>query len=146
MSAPLDLTPEERAELFGGFGPDEHAAEAEQRWGGTQAWTDAMRRSSAYTKQDWQRFMAEAGDLSSRMADAMRSGAPADGELAMALAEEHRAHISRWCYDCTYEIHRGLGDLYVTDPRFTASIDATAPGLAAYCQAAITANADRHTT
>lgn len=144
MSANLNLTAEERAELFGGFDPDEHAAEAEQRWGGTQAWTDAMRRSSSYTKQDWQRFMAEAAEITARMADAMRSGAPANGDLAMDLAEEHRAHITRWCYECTYEIHRGLGDMYVSDPRFTTSIDATAPGLAAYYQAAITANALRH--
>ncbi|MFC5834918.1 TipAS antibiotic-recognition domain-containing protein [Nonomuraea insulae] len=144
MSANLNLTAAERTELFGGFDPDEHAAEAEQRWGGTQAWTDAMRRSSTYTKQDWQHFMAEAAEINARMADAMRSGTPANGDLAMDLAEEHRAHISRWCYECTYEIHRGLGDMYVADPRFTTSIDATAPGLAAYYQAAITANALRH--
>ncbi|MFB4280226.1 MULTISPECIES: TipAS antibiotic-recognition domain-containing protein [unclassified Nonomuraea] len=144
MPAKLNLTADDRAELFGGFDPDDHAAEAERRWGGTDAWTDAMRRSSSYTKEDWKRFMAEAGEIATRMAEAMRSGAPADGDLAMDLAEEHRAHITRWCYDCTYEIHRGLGDMYVADPRFTASIDRTAPGLAAYFQAAITANAHRH--
>ncbi|MFC4121329.1 TipAS antibiotic-recognition domain-containing protein [Nonomuraea zeae] len=144
MSAKLNLTAEERAELFGGFDPDAHAAEAERRWGGTQPWTDSMRRMSAFTKDDWRRFTAEAAEISSRMAEAMRSGAPEDGEVAMDLAEEHRAHITRWCYDCTYEIHRGLGDMYVNDARFTASIDATAPGLAAYFRAAITANAARH--
>ncbi|MEV0622245.1 TipAS antibiotic-recognition domain-containing protein [Nonomuraea sp. NPDC050404] len=144
MSANLNLTAAERTELFGTFDPDEHAAEAERRWGGTAAWTDAQRRAASYTKQDWQRFMAEAGRITTRMAEAMRSGAPADGEVAMALAEEHRAHITRWCYECTYEIHRGLGDLYVSDPRFTNTIDETAPGLAAYYQAAITANATRN--
>ncbi|WP_052423383.1 TipAS antibiotic-recognition domain-containing protein [Nonomuraea candida] len=144
MSANIKLTTEERAELFGGFDPDAHAAEAERRWGGTDAWADAQRRSASYTKEDWKRFLAEAGTISTRMADAMRSGAPADGDLAMDLAEEHRAHISRWCYECTYEIHRGLGDLYVTDPRFTSAFDDTAPGLAAYFRTAITANALRH--
>ncbi|GAA3690065.1 hypothetical protein GCM10022224_064360 [Nonomuraea antimicrobica] len=143
MSPNLNLTAEERAELFGGHDPDEHAPEAEQRWGGTRAWSDATRRTSSYTKDDWRLFTAEAGDISARLADAMRSGAPADGDLAMDLAEEHRAHISRWCYECTYEIHRALGDMYVSDPRFTATIDATALGLAAYYQAAITANALR---
>ncbi|GAA4947927.1 hypothetical protein HD597_002194 [Nonomuraea thailandensis] len=145
MSANLNLTAEDRAELFGDFDPDEHAAEAEQRWGGTEAWADATRRSSSYTKEDWKRIKAEAGEISTRLADALRSGAPADGDLAMDLAEEHRAHISRWFYACTYEIHRGLGEMYVSDPRFTASLDATAPGLAAYLQTAITANAQRHT-
>ncbi|MFI7702814.1 TipAS antibiotic-recognition domain-containing protein [Nonomuraea sp. NPDC049480] len=138
------LTPEERSELFGDFDPGDYAAEAERRWGGSAAWTETQRRTAAYTKEDWKRFMAEAAEISGRMAEAMRSGAPADGGLAMDLAEEHRAHITRWCYECTYEIHRGLGDLYVTDARFTASIDRTAPGLAAYYQAAINANANRH--
>ncbi|WP_240778058.1 TipAS antibiotic-recognition domain-containing protein [Nonomuraea basaltis] len=144
MSTKLNLTPEERAGLFGDFNPDDHAAEAEQRWGGTQAWTESARRTSSFTKEDWKRFTAEAAEISARMAEAMRAGAPADGGLAMDLAEEHRAHITRWCYTCTYEIHRGLGDLYVSDPRFTTSIDRTAAGLAAYYQAAITTNATRH--
>ncbi|SEH00575.1 TipAS antibiotic-recognition domain-containing protein [Nonomuraea solani] len=144
MSANLNLTPEDRAELFGDFDPDAHAAEAEQRWGGSPAWTESTNRASSYTKEDWRRFMAEAADISARMADAMRSGAPADGDLAMDLVEEHRAHITRWCYTCTYEIHRGLGDMYVSDPRFTTTIDATSPGLATYFQAAIAANATRH--
>jgi hypothetical protein len=144
MSTDLGLTPEERSELFGDFNPGDHAAEAERRWGGTEAWADSQRRAASLTKEDWKRFRAEAEGISARMAAAMRSGAPADGELAMGLAEEHRAHITRWCYTCTYEIHRGLGDLYVTDPRFTDSIDREAPGLAAYYQAAIQANASRH--
>ncbi|MFG2075059.1 TipAS antibiotic-recognition domain-containing protein [Nonomuraea maritima] len=144
MSAPANLSAEERAELFGGFDPDEHAAEAERRWGGTQPWTESARRTASYTKEHWQRFTAEAADISTRMANALRAGLPADGEEAMDLAEEHRAHITRWCYDCTYDIHRGLGDLYVEDPRFTASIDAEHPGLAAYFRAAIHANALRH--
>ncbi|MGW3349471.1 TipAS antibiotic-recognition domain-containing protein [Nonomuraea rubra] len=144
MSANLNLTAEDRAELFGGFDPDAHAAEAEQRWGGTEAWEDARRRSSSYTKEDWRRFMAEGAEITTRLSDALRSGAPADGDLAMDLAEEHRAHISRWCYECTYEIHRGLGEMYVSDPRFTSSLDATTPGLAAYLRTAITANAQRH--
>ncbi|GAA2208027.1 hypothetical protein GCM10009850_034850 [Nonomuraea monospora] len=144
MSASLNLTAEDRAELFGDFDPDAHATEAEQRWDGTDAWSDAKRRSSSYTKEDWKRSKAEAGDLGTRLANALRSGSPADGDVAMDLAEEHRAHISRWFYECTYEIHRGLGDLYVSDPRFTTSLDATAPGLAAYLRSAITANAQRH--
>jgi hypothetical protein len=144
MSTKLGLTPEERSELFGDFNPDDHAAEAERRWGGSEAWEESQRRSASFTKEDWKRFMAEAAEISSRMAGAMRSGAPADGDLAMDLAEEHRAHITRWCYPCTYEIHRGLGELYVTDARFTTTFDGTAPGLAAYYQAAINANATRH--
>ena len=59
----------------------------------------------------------------------------------MAVAERHRAHISKWFYDCSPEIHRGLGQMYVADPRFTRNIDKAGPGLAQYMSAAIAANA-----
>jgi hypothetical protein len=62
----------------------------------------------------------------------------------MDVAEEHRQHISRWFYDCSYEIHVGLGQMYIDDPRFTATYEAIAPGLAAYLNDAIQANAARH--
>jgi hypothetical protein len=38
-------------------------------------------------------------------------------------------------------MHRGLGDMYVDDPRFTANYDAVAPGLARYIRDAIHATA-----
>ena len=53
----------------------------------------------------------------------------------MGLAEEHRLHITRWFYDCGYDIHRGLGDMYVGDPRFTARYEEIAPGLAQFLRA-----------
>ncbi|MFI7467589.1 TipAS antibiotic-recognition domain-containing protein [Nonomuraea sp. NPDC049646] len=143
MSRQPDPTTEEHAEPLGAPVHDEYAAEAEERWGDTQAWAESARRTSTYTKEDWQRHEAEAAALSARLADAMHAGVPADGDLAMDLAEEHRAHLSRWFYDCTYDLHRGLAELYVSDPRFTAAFDRTSPGLAAYLRSAILANATR---
>jgi DNA-binding transcriptional MerR regulator len=139
----IQLTPEERFELFGDFDPDEYAAEAEQRWGGTDAYRESQRRAASYTKDDWQRIKAATDAVYHQLAAAMTGGEPADSGQAMDLAERHREQISRWFYDCSYEIHRGLGELYVTDQRFTASIDRYAPGLAAYLRDAIVANAAR---
>ncbi|WP_214324176.1 TipAS antibiotic-recognition domain-containing protein [Nonomuraea sediminis] len=136
----LDLTPAERAEVFGDFDPDSHAAEAERRWGDSAAFAQSARRTARYTKEDWQRIKSEAADISSRFAAAMDAGVAATSEQAMNLAEEHRQHISRWFYDCSLDLHRGLGELYVSDPRFTANF---APGVATYIQAAITANSTR---
>jgi hypothetical protein len=59
-------------------------------------------------------------------------------------AEAHRRQISDWFYDCTYEIHRGLAAMYLADPRFTATYEKIAPGLAQYVHDAIVANAARH--
>ncbi|MFI6578608.1 MerR family transcriptional regulator [Nocardiopsis sp. NPDC050513] len=139
----LNLTPEERLELFGDFDVDAHAAEAERRWGHTDAWTQSQRRVNRYTKQDWDRLNAEAAPIHRDLAQAMADGVPADSPTAMDLAERHRAHITRWFYDCTPQVHRGLGQLYVDDARFTATVDAHREGLSGYLRDAFAANADR---
>lgn len=137
------LTPEERFELFGDGFDDEYAAEAEQRWGDTDAWRQSRQRTGSYTAADWRAIKAESADVERRLADALAAGEPADGESAMDLAEQHRRHLVRWFYDCPPAMHRGLGRMYVEDERFTAYYENVAPGLAAYVSAAIEANADR---
>ncbi|WP_432986605.1 TipAS antibiotic-recognition domain-containing protein [Dactylosporangium sp. CA-233914] len=138
-----NLTPEEKRELFGDFDPDQYAGEAEQRWGSTEAYKQTQRRTAKYTKADWERIKGEAAQNQAGFADAFDQGIPAGDARAMDLAEAHRQHISRWFYDCPFEAHRGLGDMYVADPRFTANYDTEHPGLAQYVRDAIHANADR---
>ncbi|MGC5020284.1 MerR family transcriptional regulator [Micromonospora sp. DT47] len=137
----IQLTPEERFEVFGDFDPDAHAEEAERRWGGSDAYRQSNQRAARYTKDDWLRIKAENEDWGRRLVAVMASGAPADSPEAMALAEEHRQIIGRWFYDCSYEIHTGLADMYLADPRFTAHYEQIAPGMAAYLSEAIHANA-----
>lgn len=48
----------------------------------------------------------------------------------MDLAEAHRLHISRWFYDCSLAMHRGLAEMHIADPRYAASYGAASPGLA----------------
>ncbi|MCF6524983.1 MerR family transcriptional regulator [Streptomyces sp. JJ36] len=137
----INLTPEEKFEVFGDFDPDAHAEEAEERWGGTDAYRESQRRAASYTKEDWLRINAEADDLNRRFVALMEAGAAPEGEEARELAEEHRQHISRHFYACSYEIHTGLAEMYVTDERFTRNIDQAKEGLAAYLREAILANA-----
>jgi MerR family transcriptional regulator, thiopeptide resistance regulator len=139
----ISLTPEERFELFGDWLPEEYEAEAEERWGDTEAWAQSQRRTRSYTKEDWVRIKAEGDDVERRFAEALRSGVPADSERAMDVAEEHRQQISRNFYDCPPEMHAGLGRMYVEDERFTAHYEQRAPGLAQYVSTAVQANAAR---
>jgi len=139
----LRLKPEERFEVFGDFVPEDHEAEARARWGSSPAFDESQRRAAKYSKDDWLQLKKEAGDIVEGLAAAMGAGVSADNVEAMDLAERHRQHITRWFYNCSYEIHRGLGEMYVTDPRFTTHYDAAAPGLAVYVRDAILANARR---
>jgi DNA-binding transcriptional MerR regulator len=140
----IPLTPEERLEVFGTFDPDEHAAEVEERWGDTDAYRESARRTARYTKEDWVRIKAEGEAATRAVADAMAAGLPADSVEAMAGAEAHRIQIDHAFYPCSYEMHRGLAAMYLADPRFTATYEAVAPGLAQYLHEAIVANAARH--
>ncbi|MFD5795094.1 MerR family transcriptional regulator [Streptomyces diastatochromogenes] len=141
----INLTPEERFEVFGDKDPEQYAEEAEQRWGGTEAYAESQRRAAGYTKEDWKRLMAEADDWSERYVALMTAGERPSGEAAMDLAEEHRRHIGKWYYECPHAMHRCLGAMYVADERFKAFYDSMRPGLADHLSEAIAANADRHT-
>ncbi|MEU9042620.1 MULTISPECIES: MerR family transcriptional regulator [unclassified Kitasatospora] len=139
----IQLTPEEKFEIFGEGYQEEWEQEAEQRWGDTEAWAESQRRTGAYSKADWERIQAEMAELNTRLVEALTGGEPADGAPAMDLAEAHRQHICQNFYDCTFTIHRGLAGLYVSDPRWTDTYENLAPGLAQWLHDAILANADR---
>jgi DNA-binding transcriptional MerR regulator len=140
----IPLTPEERLEVFGEFRPEDYAEEAEQRWGETAAYKESQRRVASYKKEDWQRLKAEENEIRARLAAALQSGRAPDSEEAIAAAEAHRQHISRWFYECDYEIHRGLTEMYVSDERFRSNYDTQTPGLAAFIRDAAHANAGQH--
>jgi DNA-binding transcriptional MerR regulator len=137
----INLTAEERFEVFGDFDPDQHAEEVQERWGDTDAYRESARRTKAYTKADWQRINAEGQAATQKMVTAMRAGLPANTPEAMEGAEAHRLQIDRAFYPCSYEMHVGLAEMYLADPRFTATYEKIAPGLAQYVHDAIKANA-----
>lgn len=139
------LTPQDKAELFGDFDPDAHDEEARRRWADTGAYAESRRRTSGYGKADWSRVQAEGAAIEHGLAGLLAHDMPATAEAAMDLAEQHRQHITRSFYDCSYEMHRGLADMYLADERFTAHYEAIAPGLTAFVAAAVHANADRAT-
>ena len=140
----INLSPDERLEVFGDFDPGEHAAEVEERWGDTDAYRESMRRSRGYTKADWQRIKAEGQAAVEALAAALRAGLSADSPEAMDGAELHRLQIDRNFYPCSNQMQVGLAQMYLADPRFTATYEKVEPGLAQYVHDAIVANAARH--
>ncbi len=140
----ISLTPEERFEVFGDFDPDQHAAEVEERWGDTDAYRESARRTSRYTKSDWERIKAQGQAAMEQVVAAMQAGKPASSPEAMEGAEAHRRQIDDAFYACSYEMHVGLAEMYIADARFTATYEKMAPGLAQYLHDAIKANAANH--
>lgn len=137
------MTNEEMLEVFGDFDPAEYEEEADERWGDSDAYQQSVARTARYTRQDWETIKAENETIYGLFLDLMAAGEAANGVAAMDAAEEHRAHITKWYYDCSKTIHAGLGQMYVTDARFQENIDKAGEGLAEYMAAAIAANAAR---
>jgi DNA-binding transcriptional MerR regulator len=141
----LSLTPEEQFEIFGTDKVGgEWAEEARDRWGDTDTYRESQRRTAGYTKDDWARLKQESDAGLHAFRDAMQTGVPAADVAAMELAERHRKFLTRWFYDCGYNMHRGLAEMYISDQRFGQVFDTVTPGLARYVHDAIIANADAH--
>ena len=118
--------------------------EAKERWGDTEQYRESARRTTRYTKDDWQRFAAESREINDAVAALMNEGVAPDDPRAMDAAEQHRLLIDHWFYPCPHGMHAALGRMYVADPRFAANYEKTRSGMAQYMCDAITANSKRH--
>lgn len=137
------ITREEQRELFGDTFDDGYAQEAEERWGGSEAWAQSQQRARSYDKAQWQQIKDEVDAVNARYVELMQAGVPAASSQAMDVAEEARQQICRWFYDCPRELHAAIAEMYVTDPRFTKTYEDVHEGLAQYVRDAVVANAAR---
>lgn len=131
----------DKKEMFDGFDmsiieeyKEKYAEEARQKYG-KETVDECEQKTSGYTESDWARIMAKSDEIYQKLAASMDKG-PADPRVQEAVAE-WRQHITDHFYHCTLEIFRGLGDLYVDDERFTASIDKYKAGLAKFMREAM---------
>jgi DNA-binding transcriptional MerR regulator len=130
--------------MFEGFDDakiKEYTEEARQRWGGTDAFEESVRRTKRYGKSDWEDIGSKSGEINNAMV-ALMGRDPADPEVQQTIGRWFKLIDERF-YTVTPEIFRGLGDAYVQDARFTASYDQYKPGLAAFMREAMHVYADR---
>ncbi|QHC27084.1 MerR family transcriptional regulator [Streptomyces sp. GS7] len=141
------LTPEERFDIFGAVDWDlSYATDAQLKWGDSAGHRESMARAAKHTKEDWRRLMAELAAWRRELIAAFEDGQPTDGERAMDLAEQHRAHVERWFTPCPPDAHRRIADHYLADPRAFAMLvppSEQLPGLAHFLHGAVHANAER---
>jgi DNA-binding transcriptional MerR regulator len=138
----IPMRPDEIESLFDGFRPETYEDEARERWGHTDAYKESARRTRSYGRAEWEQIKREGDAVYRALADLMNAGKPPADAAVQAAAEAHREHISRWFYPCSRAMHRGLGEMYVADPRFTQNIDRFAPGLARFMSEAFAAAPD----
>ena len=132
------MQPDDVKSMFDGFDPKQYEDEAREHWGQTEAYQESARRTATYGKPEWDAIKRESESIYQRLAALM--GTPVTALAVQALVEEHRQHLERWFYPCGVAMHHGLGQMYVSDPRFTANLDKVAPGFARYLADAIAAS------
>jgi MerR family transcriptional regulator, multidrug-efflux activator len=136
-----------RKDLFDGFDMEkikEHQAkyseETRQLYG--KDFVEATeRRVNGYSEDKWKEIHMTVSGIYSRLAARMPYG-PADPEAQQAVAAWHRCITDNF-YDCTLQVFRGLGNLYVDDDRFTANINKHQIGLAQFMKEAMHVYCDR---
>lgn len=113
----------------------QYADEVKQKYGNTDAYKESQRKTTNYTKENWAAIYEKSNEIYNNIA-ALMDRSPEDPKVQEEIGK-WRQHISDNFYNCTLEIFRGLGDLYVQDQRFTANIDKVKPGLAKFMKEGI---------
>ncbi|PYE15600.1 DNA-binding transcriptional MerR regulator [Williamsia limnetica] len=125
--------------LFEGFDPTEYDEEARQRW--PEQWQESKQRTAAMTPADVERLQQEQTAAMIRMAELMGAGTDiGDPAVQAEIDAAYRTICTMWTPDAT--AFKCLGDMYVDDPRFTATYDKIATGLAEYYRDAMAVYAD----
>ena len=115
-----------------------YAAEAKEKWGGTDAYKEYAQKTKG---QSDDRQQAAGAGLMGIFAElgAIRTADPA-GEEAQTLVEKLRGFITANFYTCTPQILLSLGQMYAAGDEMTANIDAAGgEGTAAFANKAIEA-------
>lgn len=90
-------------------------------------------------EEEYQEWKALGDEILAALPAAVRSGADPAGEEGRRIARLHRRWLSYSWEAYTPQAHRGLGELYTADERFTAYYDREVPGCAAFLRDAIRA-------
>ena len=114
-----------------------YKAEAQERWGKTDAWQEHAEKTKNYSKDNWNSLAADMDIIMGEFAVCMKNGDAPDAEAAQNLVKKLQSHITANYYNCTAEILHGLGQMYVADERFKNNIDKHAAGTAEFISRAI---------
>ena len=117
--------------------------ETEKRYGKSDAYKESQKKTSKYSKNDWENIMEDASVIYEELSKLMDKD-PSDKDV-QELIEKWRNHITTNFYNCTIEIFRGLALMYIADERFTKNIDKYGKGLAQFMSDAMNIYCDNNT-
>lgn len=117
---------------------DQYKAEAQQKWGKTDAYQEYTEKTKNHSQNKWQNVNDGLNAIFAEFASCMKTGENPHSPAAQDLAKKLQSYITDNYYTCTKEILAGLGQMYVMDERFKANIDQNGAGTAQFTSDAIT--------
>jgi len=135
------LVPED---VFDGFDHTRYEDEVVQRWG-PKAYQDGDRWWRSLSESERTAFQRRQHDIAADFGAARRAGRPADSDEVQALAHRHVEWLAI-TRTPTKDYVTGLGEMYVADPRFTATYDQHGDGTAVLIRDALAVYAEQHLT
>ena len=139
MKGETEMTDEEKFEGF----KEKLISDNEQEYGGEireKYGDEAVGRSNAklknMTKEQYDELEALTQELNNTLKAAFEQGDPG-GELAQKACALHKRWLCFYWDHYSKEAHRGVAQMYVDDPRFTAYYDAIVPGCAVFLKDAV---------
>lgn len=114
---------------------EKYEKEVNERWGQTAAFKEYKRRS--HSENDMKMANEALIGIFEKFAKCRADGGTFSGNEAQLLVKELKNCISENFYECTDEILKGLGEMYVSDNRFKAFIDKSGVGTAEFISKAI---------
>ncbi len=116
---------------------EKYKAEAQERWGKTDAYKEHSEKTGNYSKDKWNNLADGMNEILAEFAVCMKDGKAPDSAEVQNLVNLLQNHITENYYTCTNEILAGLGQMYALDERFKNNIDKHADGNAEFISAAI---------
>lgn len=115
--------------LFEGFDHTVYDEEAKERW--PEEWQQSQEATASLTPEDIETMQREQTAAMIRMAEFMAAGRKVDDSAVQTEIDAAYNTIAKmWTPDAA--AFTCLGEMYVDDPRYTATYDRIAVGLAAY--------------
>jgi uncharacterized protein (DUF2236 family) len=128
-------------DAFDGFDHDRYREEVTERWG-ADAWERSDRWWRGLDDDERRALHQEHLDIARDYGAAHRAGASADDEAVQAIAARHCAWLAH-ATTPTRAYVTGLGEMYVSDPRFRDNYDRHAAGTAELVRDALAVYAAR---
>lgn len=121
-------------DLFAAFKDEEMAAEAEKRWGNTQAYAQSQKRIKNLKPEDLKKLKVDGQEFLRVLSVTMVKGI--ESSEVQRMIDQYYASMGTF-FDCSIELFDQISEGYVTDPKFKASFEQIKPGFAQEMREAI---------